>query len=146
MLRNMAAPVGQIPFASRPYRDDPHWKKLKASIYDSDHAKALEILADYKYKEIDDKLDQFLLKLIDEGNFKAMYSLASVMRTAKKTTDFSIVCHLGAGMQLKKLPLRGSRNLPFLAEVFAREFRTYSGAEWKARAAFMDTIVATKDF
>ncbi len=143
----MAAPVStQPPFGSRRFRDDTHWMKLKSAVYSFDRARALVILSDYKYKDVDDKLDQFILKLVDEGNIQAISCLTATMRTVYKVTDFSRVCELGAALKLSQMPVRGSRNLPYLAEAFANEFRTYDGVEWKVRAAFMDTIAAAKGF
>lgn len=141
----MAAPVSaQPPFGSRKFRNDSHWMKLKSSVCANDREGAQKILSDYEYKLIDDKLDQLILKLIDEGDTQAISCLTATMRTAYKVTDFSRVCELGAALVLRALPVRGSRNLPFLAEAFAKEFRTYEGPEWKARIAFMDMIAATK--
>lgn len=134
----MASPVA-APY--RTFHDEPHWTKLKNSVFDLNTKAALRILRSYSGRPIGEKLDQFLFQLIDERNSKAILCLVSAMRTALRLTELSVVCELGAANALKQKPFQRYNNLPLIAERFAKDFRTYEGEEWKGRVAFIEALV-----
>ena len=143
----MAASVSHSRFPLPPFRQDAHWVKFKHTVASCDKAAAARFLEEsYKYKPIEEKLDQLLLELIDQRRGNEIVCLASAMKLAGRNTDLARISKIGAAILLgdscsASIYLIQNYRLRNLAERHAAHFRTLG---WEGRARFMDSIAAHK--
>ena len=143
----MAASVSHSRFPLPPFRQDAHWVKFKHTVASCDKAAAARFLDEsYKYKPIEEKLDQLLLELNDQRRRNEIVSLPSAMKlawsgwSAPSPAVAARPSMLGDSCSASIYLIQNYR-LRNLAERHAAHFRTLG---WEGRARFMDSIAAHK--
>lgn len=141
----MAASVSPSRFPLPAFRQDPHWVKFKHLVAVCNEAAAARFLDEsYRHKPIEEKLDLFLLELIDQRKGNEIACLAADMKHAGRTTDLARIAKVGAkilqndSLQASIYLIQNGRVRSY-AQQHAVQFRALG---WEGRARFMDSIAA----